>query len=88
MPFDRQRFVKASIGVIGPLLTPVILLGGILSGIFTPTEAASVAVAFMLVLGVHLPHGHAEGAAAGAAGDRGHHRRASCSSSARPRCWA
>ena len=30
------------------LLTPVILLGGILAGIFTPTEAAAVAVAYAL----------------------------------------
>ena len=34
-----------------PLLMPVILLGGIFSGIFTPTEAASVAVTYALVLG-------------------------------------
>jgi tripartite ATP-independent transporter DctM subunit len=33
-----------------PLLTPVIILGGILSGIFTPTEAAAAAVAYALVL--------------------------------------
>lgn len=35
-----------------PMLTPVILLGGIWSGQFTPTEAAGVAVAYALVLGV------------------------------------
>jgi tripartite ATP-independent transporter DctM subunit len=52
VPFDARRFVRASINVIGPLVTPVILLGGILSGVFTPTEAASVAVAYMLLLGV------------------------------------
>ena len=52
VPFDRARLVRASVGVIGPILTPVILLGGILSGLFTPTEAASVAVLYMLVLGV------------------------------------
>lgn len=32
------------------LLTPVILLGGILGGIFTPTEAAAVAVAYALTV--------------------------------------
>ena len=37
---------------------------------------------YMLVLGVHLPHGEAAGAAAGAAGDGGHHRR----HHAHPRC--
>ncbi|MGF1525270.1 MAG: TRAP transporter large permease [Candidatus Competibacterales bacterium] len=34
------------------LLTPVIIVGGILSGAFTPTEAAIAAVAYALVLGV------------------------------------
>lgn len=34
------------------LLTPVIVLGGIFGGIFTPTEAAAVAALYMLVLGV------------------------------------
>ncbi|SNT48368.1 TRAP transporter, DctM subunit [Asanoa hainanensis] len=52
VPFDRGRFARAAVGAIGPGLTPVILLGGILSGTFTPTEAASVAVLFMLVLGL------------------------------------
>lgn len=35
-----------------PLLTPIILLGGILSGIFTPTEAAAVAVFYAFCLTV------------------------------------
>ncbi len=52
VPFERQRFVRAAIGAAGPMLTPVILLGGILSGFFTPTEAASVAVLYMLILGL------------------------------------
>jgi tripartite ATP-independent transporter DctM subunit len=34
-----------------PLMTPVILLGGIWTGWFTPTEAAAVAVAYALILG-------------------------------------
>jgi tripartite ATP-independent transporter DctM subunit len=34
-----------------PLLTPVIILGGMLSGFFTPTEAAVVAVMYSLLLG-------------------------------------
>ena len=34
------------------LMLPVIILGGIYGGIFTPTEAAVVAVAYALVLGV------------------------------------
>jgi len=35
-----------------PLLTPVILLGGILTGIFTPTEAAAVAAGYALLVSV------------------------------------
>jgi tripartite ATP-independent transporter DctM subunit len=35
-----------------PILTPVILLGGIWSGQFTPTESAAVAVAYALGLGL------------------------------------
>jgi tripartite ATP-independent transporter DctM subunit len=33
-----------------PLLTPVILLGGIIAGVFTPTEAAAVAVAYAFIV--------------------------------------
>lgn len=36
------------------LLTPVILLGGILSGVFTPTEAAAVAAGYALVVALLL----------------------------------
>ena len=34
-----------------PLQTPVLILGGILGGVFTPTEAAAIAVAYALVVG-------------------------------------
>lgn len=39
-------------GAFLPLLTPVILLGGILGGVFTPTEASAVAAAYALVVSV------------------------------------
>ncbi|WP_435111702.1 TRAP transporter large permease [Nocardiopsis synnemataformans] len=42
----------ATVRALGPLGTPVLLLGGILSGLFTPTEAAAVGVAYVLVLGL------------------------------------
>jgi TRAP-type C4-dicarboxylate transport system permease large subunit len=35
---------------VAPLQAPVIILGGILVGVFTPTEAAAVAVAYALVI--------------------------------------
>ncbi|PRY69168.1 tripartite ATP-independent transporter DctM subunit [Glaciihabitans tibetensis] len=49
--FDGPAFRTAGVRVIGALFTPVIILGGILGGIFTPTEAAAIAAAYMLVLG-------------------------------------
>lgn len=39
-------------GAFFPLMTPVIIIGGILSGIFTPTEAAGVAVVYALLLSI------------------------------------
>lgn len=42
--------LRAFIGSIGGLLLPVIILGGIYGGIFTPTEAAVVAVVYGLVV--------------------------------------
>jgi tripartite ATP-independent transporter DctM subunit len=50
-PGLREILYVASKAVL-PILTPIILLGGIWSGVFTPTEAAAVAVAYALVLGV------------------------------------
>ena len=43
---------KAILSAFPVLLTPVIILGGILGGIFTPTEAAAAAVMWVLVLSV------------------------------------
>ncbi len=43
-----QSFRKTALA----LLTPVILLGGIVGGVFTPTEAAAVAVAYALIVSV------------------------------------
>lgn len=39
---------------ITALLMPIIILGGILGGIVTPTEAASIAVAYALFIGVFI----------------------------------
>jgi tripartite ATP-independent transporter DctM subunit len=46
--------VRATAKALFPLLCPLILIGGIWSGIFTPTEAAAVAVVYSLFLGVIL----------------------------------
>ena len=49
-----RALVQAVIGAIGPLLIPVIILGGIISGVFTPTEAAGIAVAVVLVFSLGI----------------------------------
>ncbi len=37
-----------------PLLTPLIILGGIITGVVTPTEAAGLAVLYALILGLFI----------------------------------
>lgn len=49
--FSSARVVETGKRVLGPLLAPVIILGGILGGFFTPTEAAAVGALYMLLLG-------------------------------------
>ena len=49
-PERGQAFRRTALA----LLTPVILLGGILGGIFTPTEAAAVAAAYALIVTLFL----------------------------------
>jgi tripartite ATP-independent transporter DctM subunit len=46
-----QVFFRTFLGAIIPMLMPIIIIGGILGGIFTPTEAAAVAVAYALLIG-------------------------------------
>ena len=41
-------------GAFLPLMTPVILLGGILGGVFTPTEASAVAAVYALLISVFV----------------------------------
>ena len=46
--------VKAVFGAVPALLTPVIILGGIYGGIFTPTESAIVASIYALLVGIFV----------------------------------
>ena len=41
-------------GAILPLLTPIIILGGILAGVFTPTEAAAIAAGYAILISVFV----------------------------------
>jgi C4-dicarboxylate transporter DctM subunit len=49
-----KEFCRATGKAIPPLMTPVIIMGGIFSGIFTPTEAAVIAVVYAWVLGMFV----------------------------------
>lgn len=51
-PFSARLLGSTGLRVLGPVFTPVIILGGIIGGFFTPTEAAAVASVYMLLLGV------------------------------------
>lgn len=48
---NLREILAATKDAIIPLLMPIIILGGILTGIFTPTEAAAVAVGYAFVIG-------------------------------------
>ena len=52
--FDIKRCINAFIHAIPALLVPVIILGGIYSGVFTPTESAGVAVVYSFIAGVFI----------------------------------
>jgi len=47
-----KQFLRALGSSLLPLMTPVIIVGGIIGGLFTPTEASVVAVLYALLLGV------------------------------------
>lgn len=50
--FRLNVFLRSFAHAILPLFTPIIIVGGILTGAFTPTEAAIAAVVYALFLGV------------------------------------
>ncbi|MEQ3549278.1 TRAP transporter large permease [Pseudonocardia nematodicida] len=52
VPFDGARLLTATRRVLLPMGAPVIILGGIIGGFFTPTEAAGIAALYMLLLGL------------------------------------
>ncbi|MBW2149573.1 MAG: TRAP transporter large permease [Deltaproteobacteria bacterium] len=52
--FSAKALLSAFINVLPALFMPVIILGGILGGIFTATEAAAIAVLYALLIGVFV----------------------------------
>jgi len=55
-PLDKRASLKevtiAAFKALPALFMPVLILGGILSGIFTPTEAAGVACVYAIIVGI------------------------------------
>lgn len=56
IPFHIKTIGKAFFSAGPALLAPFIILGGILGGVFTATEAAAVAVLYAFILGVFVYH--------------------------------
>jgi C4-dicarboxylate transporter, DctM subunit len=58
LPVEKRSTLKealrAILGAIIPLLLPVIILGGIISGAATPTEVSVIAVIYAFIIGVFL----------------------------------
>lgn len=54
IPFNAKEFVAAIKDGFWALMLPVLILGGIYSGIFTPTQAAAVSVIYALVVEVWI----------------------------------
>lgn len=52
--FSLKTIWRTFIGAIWGLMTPIIILGGIFSGVFTPSEAAVVAVNYALLVSLFI----------------------------------
>jgi len=52
--FSLKEFASASYHAIGAIFMPIIILGGIYTGIFTPTESAAVACFYGLIVGCFI----------------------------------
>lgn len=52
-PFSWHRWIATVWDARWALFVPVVILGGIYSGLFTPTEAASIAVVVVVLIGFH-----------------------------------
>lgn len=54
IPFKPQKLGKAFVSAIPALLTPVILLGGVYTGFYTPTEGAAIAVVYTIIVSIYV----------------------------------
>jgi TRAP-type transport system large permease protein len=53
-PFDLRKALRESVRAAPILLMPIIVVGGIVGGIFTATEGAGIAVLYALVIGLFV----------------------------------
>ena len=53
---SEESFLKTFLDTLPALMAPIIILGGIYGGIFTPTEAAVVATVYSLIVGKFIYH--------------------------------
>lgn len=51
---SAKQFVTTLLDSIWAIIMPVIILGGIYSGVFTPTEAGAIACVYSLVIGIFV----------------------------------
>lgn len=53
-PFNTRTLRRTFVSAIPAMGLPVIIVGGIIGGLFTPTEAAAVAVLYGLIVGIFV----------------------------------
>lgn len=49
-----RPFIRSAVYALPGLMTAIIIMGGILSGIFTPTESSAVAVIYTMIIGAFV----------------------------------
>lgn len=54
VPYSNKKLGKAFVRAIPALLTPIILLGGVYTGIYTPTEGAAIAVVYTCLVSIYV----------------------------------
>ncbi|WP_313527518.1 TRAP transporter large permease [Anaerotignum sp.] len=54
VPFNPKRLGVAFVKAIPALLTPVILLAGVFTGVYTPTEGAAIGVGYTILVSIYV----------------------------------
>ena len=53
-PVSRRQALRITLGALPALLMPIVVVGGIVGGVFTPTEAGAVAAVYAFLLSVFV----------------------------------